>query len=506
MAESSTPVRLLQHHLRQAGMHLAAGQLDEAATHLDAALAIDPASLAALALREKLSVVRASHNRPVSDSGVRANAHTAPAPAVSPAPAAAPSSGRFVPTGVDAASWTDFEQRIQQRRFRALIETGDRAVASGDLAAARNALEEARELQPESLEVSRLSIRLAAMPVVTAENAKREGLFRSRTFRAASLLLLGVSLLMGLDWVRADQSGRPSSKAAAPDADGLNVEELAAANEAPVEVSVPPVTDSADAATSLEPPAEEANVATTGLQPPLPAPPASAQNTEPPSGETPDFYVALPANRLASNAVTTPPIINGEIPDDYVAPARRASNDARDASVAATGRAGTPSSIANVVRQPAPVVETLGSSTRTSSPLPAPAVSPAPAPPAAAAAAAVIVPAVNESSRVRSVLDQYARAYGRLDASAVRAVWPSVDERALARAFSDLSSQTVSFDKCDIDIDSQSGGSSAKASCYGKASYVGKVGSQQRTESRTVKFELKRDGEAWKIHKAQTAR
>ena len=104
------------------------------------------------------------------------------------------------------------------------------------------------------------------------------------------------------------------------------------------------------------------------------------------------------------------------------------------------------------------------------------------------------------------MLDQYARAYGRLDVSAVRAVWPSVDERALARAFSDLSSQTVSFDRCDIAIDPQSGGSNAKASCYGKASYVGKVGSQQRTESRTVRFELKRDGDAWKIHKAQTAR
>ena len=486
-------------------MLLAAGQFDGAAAHLDAALAIDPASLAALALREKLTVVRASNSRPVSDSGMRANAHTAP-----PQPAVAPAPGRFVPTGVDAASWTDFEQRIQQRRFRALIETGDRAVASGDLVAARNAMEEARELQPESLEVSRLSIRLAAMPMVAAEHAQREGLFRSRTFRAASLLLLGVSLVMGLDWVRADQLGTQSSPAASADtasADtgGLNVEEFAAANEAPVEVPVAPVPDIVDSTSLAAPVDEPANVATTGLQPPLPPSPAPEQNRELQSGETPDSYVAPPVNRLASNAVPTPPSPNGEVSDDYVAP-RRASNDARDASVVATGRAGTPSSIANVVRQPAPAVETLGSSTRTSSPLAAPAVSPAPAPPAAGAAAAVIVPAVNESSRVRSVLDQWASAYGRLDASAVRAVWPSVDERALARAFSDLSSQRVSFDKCDIDIDSQSGGSSARASCYGKASYVGKVGSQQRTESRTVKFELKRDGDAWKIHKAQTGR
>ena len=59
MAESSTSVRLLQHHLRQCGMLLATGQLDAAAAHIDAALAIDPASLAALTLRERLATLRA---------------------------------------------------------------------------------------------------------------------------------------------------------------------------------------------------------------------------------------------------------------------------------------------------------------------------------------------------------------------------------------------------------------------------------------------------------------
>jgi hypothetical protein len=483
-------------------MSLAAGQLDAAATHLDAALAVDPASLAALTLREKLTVARATNTRPVSNSNVRANAPAAPLEPTN----TAPGSARFVPTGVDAASWTDFEQRIQQRRFRALIEAGDRAVSSGDLTAARNALEEARELQPDSLEVSRLSIHLATMPMLAVEKAKREGLFRSRTFRAASLLLLGVSLLMGLDWVRADQTVTPSSRVASTTAAGLHVEDIAVVDEAPVVAAVPPVTDSIDSTPLQAPVDEPGDVATTGLQPPPVSRPVPDEIREVPTGETPDSFVALPANRLASNAVTTSPVVNGEIPDDYVAPARRASNDAREAPVVPTGRAGTPSSLANVVRQPAPIIDPLGTPAGTSLPLPAPAVSSAPVAPAAAPAAAAIVPPPNESLRVRSVLDQYARAYGRLDVSAVRAVWPSVDERALARAFSDLSSQTVSFDRCDIDIDPQSGGSNARASCYGRASYVGKVGSQQRTESRTVRFELKRDGDAWKIHKAQTGR
>ena len=508
MAESSTQVRLLQHHLRQSGTLLASGQLDAAAEHLDAALAIDPASLAALTLRERLTVLRASNGRPAGTSAVRANA-LAPAP---PEPTAAPSNGRFVPMGVNAASWTDFEQRVQHRRFRALIEAGERAVASGDLTAARNALDEARELQPESLEVSRLSIHLATMPMVAAENAKREGLFRSRTFRAASLLLLGVSLVMGLDWVRSDQVGTPSRNQAAVGTGGLSVEDVAAASEEPTVVSAQAEADNTDS-TPLEPDVDEAgDVATPAFPRPLAvAPPVPASPTEQvrdrPSGETPDSYVALPANRLASSVVTTSPIVNGEVPDSYVAPVRRPPNDGRDAApVVPAGRAGTPTPIASVVRQP-PIVEGFGTSAGTSTPLPAPTISPAPVAPSAAASAAAIVPSVNEAVRVRSVVDQYARAYGRLDVNAVRAVWPTVDGKALAKVFSDLSSQSMSFDNCEIQVDPQSGASSAKALCRGKTSYVRKVGNHElRTESRTVQFDLKHDGEAWKIQKTQTGR
>src|SRR5678815_2112082 len=106
MAESSS-VRLLQQHLRQADALLAARQLDSASKHIDAALAIDPASLAALTLRDRMMTLRAQ-TRP-----------TTPEPTASAEPATG--TPRFVPSGVNAASWLDFEQRIQERRFRALI-------------------------------------------------------------------------------------------------------------------------------------------------------------------------------------------------------------------------------------------------------------------------------------------------------------------------------------------------------------------------------------------------
>lgn len=100
-------------------------------------------------------------------------------------------------------------------------------------------------------------------------------------------------------------------------------------------------------------------------------------------------------------------------------------------------------------------------------------------------------------------MHRYAAAYGNLDVGAARDVWPNVDQRALARAFDSLASQTVSFDSCDIDVR----GAVANASCRGQASYVGKVGrTEPRTEPRTWRFELRRDGERWTIERAEARR
>jgi hypothetical protein len=104
---------------------------------------------------------------------------------------------------------------------------------------------------------------------------------------------------------------------------------------------------------------------------------------------------------------------------------------------------------------------------------------------------------------VADVLRRYARAYGALDVQAASEVWPGVDQRALARAFEGLTSQSVSFDDCQIAVH----GITANASCRGQASYVGKVGrGEPRTEPRTWRFELRRDGETWKIENAEARR
>lgn len=145
-------------------------------------------------------------------------------------------------------------------------------------------------------------------------------------------------------------------------------------------------------------------------------------------------------------------------------------------------------------------------------PVPPPAASDAPAGTATAASrvtpsvppvaalntAPAAAPPRDESSDVRAVLARYETAYTQLDSSLARAVWPSVDERALARAFSGLESQTVSLDRCDVALN----GATARATCAGTSTWTPKVGGGSRTEARRWTFELAKSGDGWRIERA----
>jgi hypothetical protein len=83
------------------------------------------------------------------------------------------------------------------------------------------------------------------------------------------------------------------------------------------------------------------------------------------------------------------------------------------------------------------------------------------------------------------------------------AVWPGVDEAALARAFNSLQSQTLQFDDCDVQLR----GSTAAATCRGSARYVPKIGSREpRTESRVWTFTLRKLAADWQIETARADR
>ena len=102
---------------------------------------------------------------------------------------------------------------------------------------------------------------------------------------------------------------------------------------------------------------------------------------------------------------------------------------------------------------------------------------------------------------MRSVLDRYRQGYSTLNADAVAAAWPSVNNRSLARAFDQLESQRFDFSNCRITVN----GTQAEATCTGTASFVPKVGNRtQRSESRQWTFSLVRVNDGWIIRRADS--
>jgi hypothetical protein len=202
------------------------------------------------------------------------------------------------------------------------------------------------------------------------------------------------------------------------------------------------------AAKPLEPPPRE----------PTAEPPASPTQTvqaEPARPQTPPEVRSTPANRIPLEVVST-------LPPESLLP-------------------------------PAPVPE------------PVPALS---APPAEPASVPPVAPAPSSNDgrpdlradvAVRRTLARYEAAYSNLDVSAARAVWPTVDQRALARAFDGLASQRISLNDCDVVVT----GATARATCSGAATWTAKVGGQQGTQARRWSFELKDAGGSWQIVRAE---
>jgi len=99
---------------------------------------------------------------------------------------------------------------------------------------------------------------------------------------------------------------------------------------------------------------------------------------------------------------------------------------------------------------------------------------------------------------VRRVLLDYKRAYDQLDVQAAKAIWPSVDDRALQRAFRQLDGQELRFAKCGVSVTGQD----ANARCQGEATYRPKVGSRVHLTEREWTFSLARANDRWQIVKA----
>jgi hypothetical protein len=113
-----------------------------------------------------------------------------------------------------------------------------------------------------------------------------------------------------------------------------------------------------------------------------------------------------------------------------------------------------------------------------------------------AAPAATPAARVTDSDAIQTALDGYRTAFNVLDARAAGAVWPTVDQRALARAFERLERQNLLFANCAIDTR----GLRATATCTGTAEYVPKVGTRTaRIDERQWMFVLRKVDQQWLI-------
>jgi hypothetical protein len=106
---------------------------------------------------------------------------------------------------------------------------------------------------------------------------------------------------------------------------------------------------------------------------------------------------------------------------------------------------------------------------------------------------------LTEEVFVRETLQEYVAAFERLDVEAAKAIWPTVDVRALSRAFRQLEAQQLTFESCGITIT----GSDANARCRGDAGYRPKVGNRTiHTTAREWTFDLARKDDGWRIVQA----
>ena len=245
-----------------------------------------------------------------------------------------------------------------------------------------------------------------------------------------------------------------------------------------------PSTPPAVPVTIFPKPVPSASIAAPSVTPPRPAPapaPAPTPLTTPVTA-VPAPPVALPARAQARRVVR---------------PSTPGPSSARRPPVATAAPSRTPS------------VAVGGSRSESERDIPSAAVAVVPAPPADAVAGEAhlvteppgavteVDPLAADRSAVKDVLAAYRKSYNDLDAASASAIWEGVDERALRRAFSSLSHQNLSFERCDVRVPA---GDRAVARCDGVLSYVPKFGDSIRQQRRmTWNMDFRRNGDHWMI-------
>ena len=500
----------LQAQLDAARDLLAAGERSKALEAIDAALEIDQNFLGAQLLRNQIQIAPVATPSTSGPARGAASLHAAatrstdgPTPPPGPAEPARPTrtvapteplesrrpndNSSWSTSGALAEGFAQFEQRAKRRRAERRLETLRAAIAARREREAKLAIEELNELDPDLPDLREL--------MVQVDDLRRSSL-RPRVGRWLVVATACFAVTFAtLSFERARSLGKRTNTESAPS------------------------TSSSTEAKQVNAPRDPSSLAMLDASPTVPVVPSVAT-----SG-----WSVLEAERrenatLSRSAIRPDPpaqvdVVTGERPN--ASPVQGRQDRSFELNAANAGRPtildNRPTGSAAAVAEPsavaasaaAPEAKGAGVLTPVSPPAAVPAIavpdsavavrdSAVPIPGGAVSAAASPVPSDDE--RVKSVLQRYRSAFERLDAHSAAAVWPAVNENALARAFDGLHSQALTFDVCYVRLEDDM----AAATCRGSARYIPKIGSREpRIEPRVWRFTLRKSGSDWMIENAR---
>ena len=449
----------LQSHLSAARASVDAGDRAKALAAIDAALAIDPDFLAAHSLRDCIL------------APPQAGGQNDPAPQGQPTSAQGDASVKTNSAGsrpvVSADGYAKFEARAKRRRVDRRIDAARAALDRRRLKDAAVALDEIIELDPNLPELSELTTSFDELRRAAATTHRGPGIAAAASF---AIVIFGATWLQQTPPLPSIQTAGASMPVAAPTPRPMVEADIVGVSVAPPAVT-PVGTSGAEIANRNR---ESAT-------------PASAVNAEPRSSNSAEARLPNSYARVA-NPDSRPANADSRIP-------------AADSRLPARATAEPPAATAiELLSAPAPATPPTPSIVSAIAP---PSAAPPTAFPVSSPAVPRAIDSADEVGLVKETLQRYRTAYDGLDARSAQAVYPAVNQAALARAFDGLESQTLTFDACDVQLR----GEAATATCHGSARYVPKIGSREpRIEPRTWTFSLRKAGTDWKIDSARAER
>ncbi len=383
-----------------------------------------------------------------------------------------------------------FERRMRARRAATCVRVARQAIAEGRLVDAEERLDEACRLDPDDAEAHLLleELRAASVsdPAVGATPRERRPVGSGWSHWVAAAVAIVALAALAFFWPLEDRARRPDTPARR--APASSVIELPAAVQ--LRPEAPEGGATRDGGRTPDVP-----VATTGKGS---APLQASVSPKPKSNGPRRVPFTVPPPAAAEKPGPTER--DAKAAAEYVAPPRVVLGPPPSVS-AIEGGAPAPPATPPAARSVGTVAGAQGDSGpgRRVDPQ-ATLLADVPVPqPDAALASMRPVPGPSDERLILDTLGHYADAYGRLDASAAKRVWPTVDAEALRRAFEGLQSQSLTFDRCDLQVN----GVEAIAACRGRANFVPKIGSREPLAvSRLWTFTLRKGEAGWAIRSA----